>query len=448
MNISKQIVTDNISLNKRIIINPALQSTLLSKVTLPINHGILVPIVNFLYSDCCPEVENSDSIDFLCSMLIVADQLFIGRLREMCEVALANLITLKNCSELCQFAHTYNAVQLKQCCMEYISLNLCSILESKSLDPLEHILLEDITKYYCKFNPIMSSRIITPFYNAPTDELIEELSKNYPVDLGVTDEDFKKDESIEVSKKKRQKKIEYTESEKARMRYESVSSVNSLDLSNDTSGDITLSLRKISKETEKETKEKQGKWIEVPSALQKQQKVVQARLKAINSAKDILNETPTESFVKLSKNNSTSTIYDNATTSRMSGSPKNCDLTTGDLPKSPQGNFLISHVGPKLSQKQRKKLAMQGDATPQSLDNYMANKLNIESPPEKVRNPWKICEVPMASSSPKAAKAMQFNEILADQKKQKDDFSRIMTKPLYLTQVPKHYIYIKRLLSA
>ncbi|XP_026320553.1 inhibitor of Bruton tyrosine kinase isoform X3 [Hyposmocoma kahamanoa] len=411
------------------------ESTLLSKVTLPINHGILVPIINFLYSDCCPEVENSDSIDFLCSMLIVADQLFIGRLREMCEVALANLITLRNCSELCQFAHTYNAVQLKQCCMEYISLNLCSILESKSLDPLEHILLEDITKYYCKFNPIMSSRIITPFYNAPTDELIEELSKNYPVDLGVTDEDFKKDESIEVNKKKRQKKIEYTESEKARMRYESVSSVNSLDLSNDTSGDITLSLRKISKETEKEAKEKQGKWIEVPSALQKQQKVVQARLKAVNSAKDILNETPMESFVKLSKNNSTSTIYDNATTSRMTVSPKNCDLTTGDLPKSPQGNFLISHVGPKLSQKQRKKLAMQGDATPQSLDNYMANKLNIESPPEKVRNPWKICEVPMASSSPKAAKAMQFNEILADQKKQKDDFSRIMTKPLYLTQL-------------
>lgn len=317
--------------------------------------------------------------------------------------------------------------------MEFISLNLCSVLESKSLDPLEHILLEDITKYYCKFNPIMSSRIITPFYNAPTDELIEELSKNYPVDLGVTDEDFKKDESIEISKKKRQKKIEYTESEKARMRYESVSSVNSLDLSNDTSGDITLSLSKISKETEKEAKEKQGKWIEVPSALQKQQKVVQARLKAISSAKDILNETPIESFMKLTKNHSTSTINDNATTSRMSVSPKGSPIS--DVPKSPQGNLVISHIGPKLSQKQRKKLAMQEDTTPQNLDNYMANKLNIESPPEKVKNPWKICEVPVASSSPKAAKTMQFNQILADQKKQKDDFSRIMTKPLHLTQV-------------
>lgn len=423
-----------------ITINLALQSSLLSKVTLPINHGILLPVINFLYSDCCPEVENSDSIDFICSMLIVADQLFIGRLREMCEVTLANLVTLKNCAELCQFAHTYNALQLKQCCMEFICLNLCSILESKSLDPLEHILLVDITKYYSKFNPIMSSRIITPFYNAPADEVIGEFSKNYALDLEITDEDFKKDESIEIGRKKRPKKIEYTESEKARMRYESVSSVNSLDLSNDTSGDITLSLSKIIKETEKEAKEKQGKWIEVPSAQQKQQKVVQARLKAISSAKDILNETPTETFMKLTKNNSANYIYDNASTSRMSVSPK--DSPIGEMPRSPQGNLVISHVGPKLSQKQRKKLALQGDATPQSLDNYMANKLNIGSPPEKIRNPWKICEAPIASSSPKAEKTMQFNQILADQKKQKDDFSRIMTKPLHLTQVSISFIYL------
>lgn len=425
------------------VVNLVLQSKLLSKVTLPINHGILLPIINFLYTDYCPEVETSDSIDFICSMLIVADQLFIGRLREMCEVALANLITLKNCTELCQFAHTYNALQLKQCCMKYISLNLCSILESKSLDPLEHSLLEDITKYYCKFNPIMSSRIITPFYNASSDELIEEYAKNYAVDLEITDEDFKKNESIELSRKKRQKKIEYTESEKARMRYESVSSVNSLDLSNDTCGDITLSLSKIIKETEKEAKEKQGKWIEVPSAQQKQQKVIQARLKAITSARDILNETPIESFMKLTKNNSPGTTYDNATTSRMSVSP-----TDGDAPKSPQSNFVISHVGPKLSQKQRKKLGSQGDATPLSLDNYMANKLNIESPPEKVRNPWKICEPPVASSSPKAAVAIQFNQILADQKKQKDDFSRIMTKPLHLTQVPILLNFIRHTFTA
>lgn len=320
--------------------------------------------------------------------------------------------------------------------MEFISLNVCSILENRSLDVLEETLLEDISNYYCKFNSIMSSRIITPFFNAPSDELVEDFLKRNPVDMVITDEEFKKDDSIiELAKKKRQsKKIEYTESEKARMIYESVSSVTSLDLSNDTTGDITLSLSKITKETDK-VREKQGKWIEVPSTQQKQQKVVQARLKAINSAKDILNEPPDESFVKLTKNNSSGIINyaeNSPTTSRMSVSPKE---STIEMARSPQGNLVISHVGPKLSQKQRKKLALHGEPSPpRNLDEYLGNKLNLGSP-EQPKNPWKICQVPVASSSPKASKAMEFNQILADQKKQKDDFSRIMTKPLYLTQV-------------
>ncbi|CAH0713197.1 unnamed protein product, partial [Brenthis ino] len=409
------------------------ESKLLSKVTLPINYGILLPVINFLYTDTCPEVERSDSIDFICSMLIVSDQLFISRLREKCEIALSNLITLKNCTELCQFAHTYNANQLKQCCMEYISLNLSSILENRSLDLLEGTLLQDITKYYCKFNPIMSSRVVTPFFNSPTDETIDQCVKNLPIDLEVIDEDVKRDDSItEISKKKKQKKIEYTESEKARMRYESVSSVTSLDLSNDTSGDVTLSLTAIPKSGEKNTRETE-KWTEVPTSQQKQQKVVQARLKAISIAKDILNEPPTNSFTKLTKNNSFNTNNQEPTiptTSRqMSVSPKESEFCWG------QSNLVISHVGPKLSQKQRKKLASESEKSPQTLDSYLSNKLNIGSPPDKPKNPWKICEAPIAQSSPNKQNAMEFNKILADQKKQKDDSSRIMTKSLTLTQL-------------
>lgn len=409
------------------------ESKLLSNVSLPFNHGILLAVINFLYTDKCPDIENSDSIDFICSMLIVSDQLFIGRLREMCEIALANLISLKNCTELCQFAHTYNATQLKQCCMEYISLNICSILENRSLDLLEETLLEDISKYYCKFNPIMSSRVVTPFYNSPSDEIIEECSKNYPIDLDVLDEDVKRDDSsVEVIKKKKQKKIEYTENEKARMRYESVSSVNSLDLSNDTSGDVTLSLNAINKNGEKKSQDT-GKWTEVPTSQQKQQKVVQARLKAISSAKDILNETPAISFTKLTKNNSYSAITQDSptpTTSRMSVSPKESILSESCWG---QGNLVINHVGPKLSQKQRKKLGTD-QTSPQTLDNYF-NKLNVGSPPDKPKNPWKICETPIANSRPNKPNAMEFDKILADQKKQKNDFSRIMTKPLTLTQL-------------
>lgn len=361
-------------------------------------------------------------------MLIVADQLFISRLSEMCQVALANMITLRNCTELCQFAHTYNAFQLKDCCMQFISLNLSSILENRSLDLLENALLDDITKYYCKFNPIMSSRVITPFCNAPSDEIVEEFGRNYPVDIDLVDEDVKREDSIELPKKKtKSRKIEYTESEKSRMRYESVSSVNSLDLSNDMSGDITLSLSKVKDEKEKSLeKSKQQKWTEVPST--QKQKVVQARLKAISNAKDILNELPSENFTKLNKS-SAITIPD----LRRSISPEVFE------PKSPQGSVFISHVGPKLSQKQRKKLSMEGlEQAPKSLNDYLT-KTSVS--PEKPKNPWKLIEAPVASSSPRA-KPVQFDQILTDQKKQKDDFSRIMSKPLAWTQVNSHTIII------
>ncbi|XP_022116744.2 inhibitor of Bruton tyrosine kinase [Pieris rapae] len=399
------------------------ESKMLSKVTIPINHSILLPVINFLYTDTCPEIDRSDSIDFICSMLIVADQLFIGRIREMCEVALANLVTLKNCAELCQFAHTYNATQLKQYCMEYISLNIANILENRTLDLLENELLEDISKYYCKFNPIMSSRIITPFSIAPTDEMVEEIAKNFTIDLDFIDEEYIKDTSIvevqtKTSKRAKSKKIEYTENEKARMRYESVSSISS-DLND--SGDITLSLKEISKETDKSN----SNWTQV---LSPQQKLVQARLKAISSARDIMNETPTNSFTKLSKN----PPVDTPSTSQMSTSPKESSI---DHSRSSHTNLVISHVGPKLSQKQRKKLASMDNQTPQTLDDYLVNKLTLGSPTDKPKNPWKICEAPIASSSPCKPKSLEFNQILADQKKQKDDSSRIMTKSLTLTQL-------------
>ncbi|CAK1552996.1 unnamed protein product [Leptosia nina] len=407
------------------------ESKKLSTVTIPINHGILLPVINFLYTDLCPEIDRSDSIDFICSMLIVSDQLFIGRLREMCEVALANLVTMKNCAELCQFAHTYNAMQLKQYCMEYISLNIANILEIRALDHLEEELLEDISKYYCKFNPIMSSRVITPFSIAPSDETIEESLKNNQIDLDYVDEDFIKDTSMveltsKSNKKSKPKKIEYTESEKARMRYESVSSVNSLDL-NESSGDITLSLKEISKESDKSVEA--TKWTQV---LSPQQKVVKARLKAISAAKDIMNEPPANSFTKLTKS-VTSPTADIPSTS-CSTSPKESTVTEL-VNRNSHCNLVINHVGPKLSQKQRKKMAAGDCLAPQTLDSYLANKLTIGSPPDKPKNPWKICEAPIACSSPMRPKALEFNQILADQKKQKDDSSRIMTKSLTLTQL-------------
>jgi hypothetical protein len=44
------------------------------------------------------QLVNTDKIDLACTVLIAADQLINGRLKSLCEVALADLLTLKNCA--------------------------------------------------------------------------------------------------------------------------------------------------------------------------------------------------------------------------------------------------------------------------------------------------------------------------------------------------------------
>lgn len=409
-----------------------------SQIQLPINEAILQPVIDFLYTDECPSVTSSDSIDFLTSLLIVSDQLFVNRLREMCEVALANLITLKNCTEMCQFAHTYNAEQLKKCCMQFISLNLCTFIENRNLEVLNDSLLEELTDYYTKFIPIMSSRIITPFSNAPDDETVNAAEKENRINLDNIDEDMKREEPIEVPRKKNKstKKIEYTENEKARMRYESVSSVNALDLSTETgSGDITLSLRNLQLEGREQSPiEKKEQWIKAPSNSEKQQKIVQARLKAIIAAKILTEEKHVESFTKLTKHASSpppqSVLFE-------SSSPKAINSVLPqegyfDSPRSPQGSIYISHVGAKLSQKQRKKLALESKSGwDDVLEKPVANEPSTSAP----KNPWKVVEPPAQIVTLRKRTDPDFNEILADQRKQKDNFSKMMTKSLVMTQL-------------
>lgn len=279
----------------------------------------------------------------------------------------------------------------------------------------------------------MSSRVITPFCDAPDDDTINEVHKLYPVDLDAVDENLK---SNADAQKRKQNKVKFGkfehDSDRTRMRNESVSSISSLDMSNDNSHEITLSLSEI-KLNGKEVAN-HDKWIKVSTTQQKQQKVVQARLKAISIAKDILNEPQTESFVKLTKNSPvtiSSPTDKNTPTTRLSVSPKESPSFEGN--KS-QGNITFNWAGPKMSQKQRKKLAMQGESSHTVEESFV--KATSESPVLTApRNPWKIAESPITNSSPKAAKSLEFNQILADQKKQKDNYSRIITKPLNLTQV-------------
>lgn len=134
---------------------------------MPIQAEILKVILDYLYTDEAVVIKESQNVDFVCSVLVVADQLLITRLKEMCEVALAENLTLKNAAMLLEFASMYNAEQLKLSCLQFIGLNMAALLEARSLDVLSEDVLKDLSIFYRKMVPAMERRVITPYQDGP-----------------------------------------------------------------------------------------------------------------------------------------------------------------------------------------------------------------------------------------------------------------------------------------
>ncbi|XP_042638178.1 inhibitor of Bruton tyrosine kinase [Orycteropus afer afer] len=140
---------------------------------MPIHSDILQVILDYLYTDEAVVIKESQNVDFICSVLVVADQFLITRLKEICEVALTEKLTLKNAAMLLEFAAMYNAEQLKLSCLQFIGLNMAALLEARSLDVLSDDVLKDLSVYYRKMIPAMDRRVITPYQDGPDISYLE-----------------------------------------------------------------------------------------------------------------------------------------------------------------------------------------------------------------------------------------------------------------------------------
>ncbi|KAF3831726.1 hypothetical protein GH733_000538 [Mirounga leonina] len=108
-----------------------IEASTCTALEMPIHSDILKVILDYLYSDEAVVIKESQNVDFVCSVLVVADQLLITRLKGICEVALTEKLTLKNAAMVLEFAAMYNAEQLKLSCLQFIGLNMASLLEAR-----------------------------------------------------------------------------------------------------------------------------------------------------------------------------------------------------------------------------------------------------------------------------------------------------------------------------
>uniref|UniRef100_A0A8C7X305 Inhibitor of Bruton agammaglobulinemia tyrosine kinase n=1 Tax=Oryzias sinensis TaxID=183150 RepID=A0A8C7X305_9TELE len=150
------------------------QATSCSALEMPTTSEILQVILEYIYTDESPTIKECQNVEFVCNVLVVADQLLITRLKEMCEVVITENLTLKNAAELLEFATMYNAEQLKLSCLQFIALNMAALLESKALDVLSDEVLVELSAAYRRLIPAMQKRVITPYPDAPDLSLYEE----------------------------------------------------------------------------------------------------------------------------------------------------------------------------------------------------------------------------------------------------------------------------------
>lgn len=434
-----------------------IESEAMSSLSLPLPQTVLREILDFLYLDESPGLIECEDVDYISSVLIVADQMFILRLKEICEVALSGALSLRNAAYILQLSSTCNAEQLKRCCMQFVCLNLPAMLESRTLEVVDTNVIEELSAYYKMMIPAMRKRVITPYSTAASDEDIVAVADAAPVvpwlcEEGDTEEEPKilmksssKSSSTagKLGKKKAPRVRKSSNTEVQRRRYESVSSNSDLDTSTE------LQSHRVSfEEFEEHT---QQEWTTVDN---KMKSILQSRLKAIVMAPSIL--PPQEDFTKLvplskiiekdvypdlilEDVNEFPQLSDNCIHQQKEGgsntAKKSTNMNSGEVKRSPPM---------KLSQKQRKKLAAEGKS-----DEILSKS---QSPPTRA---WAVLNNPeysfvdilkqtkfgSPSSETSHTKAMEtvitpnFSDIIADELQQRDNLTKMKTKSLQLTQL-------------
>ncbi|MFT7800384.1 inhibitor of Bruton tyrosine kinase [Arapaima gigas] len=144
-----------------------IEASCCTALVMPTTAEVLQVILEYLYTDESATVRESQNVEFVCNVLVVADQLLIPRLKEICEVSISENLTLKNGAELLEFATMYNAQQLKLSCLQFIVLNMAALLEARALDVLSVDAQLELSAAYRKMIPAMQKRVITPYPDAP-----------------------------------------------------------------------------------------------------------------------------------------------------------------------------------------------------------------------------------------------------------------------------------------
>ena len=140
------------------------------------------PIIEFAYSNDHESLKSANYSDnYMFNMCALLDQYLIEDVKNVFETMIMRKVNLRNCAENLDFSFTFNCFLLREFCLEFICVNLTRLLESNVLDSLDGEILRELSKFYRKYFKFEtdSSHIITPAFDAPTDEEIEKAIEGF-----------------------------------------------------------------------------------------------------------------------------------------------------------------------------------------------------------------------------------------------------------------------------
>ncbi|XP_071998162.1 inhibitor of Bruton tyrosine kinase isoform X2 [Engystomops pustulosus] len=458
-----------------------------SALEMPVHSEVLEVILTYIYTDEAPVVKESANVEFICKVLVMADQLLIVRLKEMCEVTLTERLTLKNAAELLEFAALYNAAQLKVSCFQFIGLNMVALLESRSLDILSEDVLKELADYYRKMIPAMDKRLITPYLDGPDISTLEyEDGDSF---MSCKDDIFSEQSTPEVLFKKAKAKAK----RKPRKRSDSSGGYNLSDIIHSPpSSGFFKSEKNNSVESLQDlvTSDSEGSFVGAssPRDLQSPDFTATFSPRKNEERNRVYDASPVTSPPAVTGSTGIKHVFSspkaipntkvspassqNWVTVTMSPiSPQAVDLRTimkteeniqkfGATPKLVTGTQKTAAHGVKLSQKQRKMMALSSkeiSTTAESVSNRSTLATNIKSPPKTWRPPetmaneskWKTNVPQPESSNPwllslnkkqPSVVPVTFTTIVEEEKMQEAALIRSREKPLALIQIEERAI--------
>jgi len=95
-----------------------------------------------IYKIPCHNLE--EYIELLTEVLILADELIIDELIDICSRILSSILDVNNVVSILQISEKYNAYKLKSSCIQFICSNLITLIENGKIDVLDNEILFEI----------------------------------------------------------------------------------------------------------------------------------------------------------------------------------------------------------------------------------------------------------------------------------------------------------------